>query len=340
MNFLIGLTEANLAVVVLFLAIVVLLLLIFLIILGIKLGRLKRRYEIFTGSNKRPERNFEKMIVEYKKEVDDVKHTYRSIMETVEDISANMNLCTQKVGVVRYNPYEEMGGNLSFAVAILDANDDGFVLNGIHSRTGTYTYVKPVEMGVSAYILSQEEEEAIALAQKNGYQPKERVKYEKTVRILRRRKKEQKQEQTAEETDELLRDNGGILAGHIREKENGDLALSIPIDESTAAKKVTADELVPDSLSDIDDIKAVIQENALSFRKIEQMLEQPPEAVQKAAEPLEQELEELEEAEESEESEEPFDWEEQDLGDSAVAQDSRKEILDQPQERQEKPRQD
>ena len=60
----------------------------------------------------------------------------------------------QKVGLIRYNPFDEMGGNLCFALALLDGNDNGVVLNGIHSRTGSFTYAKPIEMGVSSFSAS------------------------------------------------------------------------------------------------------------------------------------------------------------------------------------------
>ena len=86
----------------------------------------------------------------------------------------------QKVGLIRYNPFDEMGGNLCFALALLDGNDNGVVLNGIHSRTGSFTYAKPIEMGVSTYMLSEEELKAVEVAKNNTYQPE----HEKVVKAV------------------------------------------------------------------------------------------------------------------------------------------------------------
>jgi hypothetical protein len=70
----------------------------------------------------------------------------------------------QQVGVVRFNPFSDTGGDQSFAIALLDAQGDGVVLSGLYSRAGVRVYAKPVEGGTSAYHLSAEEEEAIVRA--------------------------------------------------------------------------------------------------------------------------------------------------------------------------------
>ena len=64
-------------------------------------------------------------------------------------------------------------------MALLDGNDNGVVLNGIHSRTGSFTYAKPIEMGVSTYMLSEEELKAVEVAKNNTYQPE----HEKVVKV-------------------------------------------------------------------------------------------------------------------------------------------------------------
>lgn len=144
-------------------------LLIFCIILCIKQRKLKKRYDFFMGANRRPDISLEEKLNEYLQEVCTVKERYEKLLNIVNDMNENMNFCIQKVGVVRYNPFEEMGGNLCFCVAMLDANNNGVVLNGIHSRTGSYTYAKPIELGVSTYVLSKEELEALEKAKNNTY---------------------------------------------------------------------------------------------------------------------------------------------------------------------------
>ena len=70
----------------------------------------------------------------------------------------------QRVGLVRFNPFEETGGNQSFALALLDATGDGFILSSLHARTGTRVYAKAVTSGRSDGALSEEETEALRLA--------------------------------------------------------------------------------------------------------------------------------------------------------------------------------
>jgi len=70
----------------------------------------------------------------------------------------------QRVGLVRYNPFEETGGNQSFALALLDAAGDGWVLSSLHARAGTRIYAKAIKGGRSELGLSTEETAAIAQA--------------------------------------------------------------------------------------------------------------------------------------------------------------------------------
>ena len=157
--------------------------------------KLKARYEVFMGINKkrRNDVNMEKLLVECVAKAESIDEKYTKVLEIVQDMNKNMKYCCQKVGIVRYNPFEEMGGNLCFAVAILDAEDTGIVINGIHSRSGTFTYAKPVELGVSTYILSKEEQEAIDKAKNNAYQAvKKTVTVKEPARTLRAKKMKEK----------------------------------------------------------------------------------------------------------------------------------------------------
>lgn len=70
----------------------------------------------------------------------------------------------QKVGLVRFNPFSETGGDHSFSLALLDAAETGFVLTGLHTRERTRVYIKPVTKGKSKYELSKDEQKAIRQA--------------------------------------------------------------------------------------------------------------------------------------------------------------------------------
>jgi Protein of unknown function (DUF4446) len=79
-------------------------------------------------------------------------------------LEASGRRAIQRVGLVRFNPFEDTGGNQSFALALTDAAGTGFVLSSLHSRTGTRVYSKAVTDGRSDGALSQEEIEALRLA--------------------------------------------------------------------------------------------------------------------------------------------------------------------------------
>ncbi len=72
--------------------------------------------------------------------------------------------CFQKIGIVKYDAFREMGGQLSFSIALLDQNDNGFIMNSVHSANSSYVYTKEIENGMSAIELSGEEKQALQMA--------------------------------------------------------------------------------------------------------------------------------------------------------------------------------
>ena len=86
------------------------------------------------------------------------------ILNNIKNIENDLAKCIKKIGMVRYNAFRDTGSNLSFALALLDENNNGVVLNGIYSREMSNIYAKPVENGVSPYTVSDEEKEAIQKA--------------------------------------------------------------------------------------------------------------------------------------------------------------------------------
>jgi hypothetical protein len=79
-------------------------------------------------------------------------------------LEAGARRAISRVGFVRFNPFEETGGNQSFALALTDANGDGFVVSSLHARVGTRLYAKAIVAGRSDAALSAEEAEALRLA--------------------------------------------------------------------------------------------------------------------------------------------------------------------------------
>ena len=97
-------------------------------------------------------------------EIEDLIVCNKENMENIEKIFANLNDTFQKVGMVKYDAFHEMGGKLSFSLAMLNKMNDGFIINAMHSREGCYTYIKEIIKGNSVIILSEEEKEALDIA--------------------------------------------------------------------------------------------------------------------------------------------------------------------------------
>ncbi|MFV0314652.1 MAG: DUF4446 family protein [Anaerotignum sp.] len=161
------------------LGIAVIVLFIFCIVLFVKLNKQRKRYDFFMGANRRPSHNLESKLEKYYETSKSIEKKYGKLLDMVTDMDKTMKSNVQKVGLIRYNPFDEMGGNLCFALALLDGENNGVVLNGIHSRTGSFTYAKPIQMGVSIYMLSEEEIKAVEMAKEQAYQPE----HEKVVKV-------------------------------------------------------------------------------------------------------------------------------------------------------------
>ena len=79
----------------------------------------------------------------------------------IQKLNKKMEKSYQKLGIVKYDAFNEMGGKLSFALAMLDNNNTGWIINAMHSREGCYTYVKEIVKGESYVELAEEEAEAL-----------------------------------------------------------------------------------------------------------------------------------------------------------------------------------
>lgn len=108
--------------------------------------------------------NIEEMLKQYINKVEDVNLKNQELLSYCNRLDNDMAKCLQKVGVVRYSAFKDMGSDLSFALAILDEENTGIVLNGIYSSEVSNIYAKPVTKGKTTYTLSEEEREAIDIA--------------------------------------------------------------------------------------------------------------------------------------------------------------------------------
>ena len=143
--------------------ILMIILFIGLFIMIVKFSTLNKRYKNFMkklGEGK----NIEEDLGTYIYRVEKVEKQNLEISNYIKNLDEDLTRCIQKVGIVRYNAFKDTGSDLSFALALLDENNNGVVLNGIYSREMSNIYAKPVENGKSKYAVSQEEEQAIQKA--------------------------------------------------------------------------------------------------------------------------------------------------------------------------------
>lgn len=99
-------------------------------------------------------------------EVDAISRRVAALGERLDADEAASAKMIQRVGVVRFNPFPDTGGNQSFVVALLDATGDGVVLSSLHARGGTRIYLKQLAGGRAETALSEEETEAIRRARR------------------------------------------------------------------------------------------------------------------------------------------------------------------------------
>lgn len=136
-------------------SILIAILIILIIVLFNSLNRLESRYRKFMrGVNNK---NLEDFIINYLDKVDDAKNNTEYLMEKYKTLENKVNGCVQKVSLIRYRAFEDVGSDLSFSVAFLDNNNDGLILTGIFGRNESTTYAKPIDKGLSRYELSKEE---------------------------------------------------------------------------------------------------------------------------------------------------------------------------------------
>lgn len=136
------------------------------VVLFIKNAKLKKRYTAFMQGDK-PE-SFEEVMKARFQDIDTIKEILVRHQAHFDELDEVFKASFQKMGIVRYDAFKEMGGTLSFALAVLNKEDSGFIINSMYStREGCYLYAKEVIHGESFVVLSEEEQEALEKAKKS-----------------------------------------------------------------------------------------------------------------------------------------------------------------------------
>ena len=145
-------------------AVILFFLIIWNIFLHLRLFQIKKKLKVFFNGKKASD--LEGVLFEEIKRLKKAEGEIKELFKSSESIGKMAGRSIQKVGVVRFNPFKETGGNQSFSIALLDSKDNGLVISSLFTRQGTRIYSKPLKDGQSTYQLSKEELEAIKKAKR------------------------------------------------------------------------------------------------------------------------------------------------------------------------------
>ena len=146
--------------------VVLLLMILMLFIQSRRIGLLSERLDFLTqGADGQ---SLEEVLGTHLDTVMHVAHDLDDVIARTTMLEAGARMHFGRLGLVRFNPFDDTGGNQSFVLAMLDANNDGFVMSSLHSRTVSRLYTKAIFGGTSEMTLSAEEAQAVEIAASQG----------------------------------------------------------------------------------------------------------------------------------------------------------------------------
>lgn len=157
-----GLGGLDIGYVLIILTVLVVAAIVMTIILLVQNHQLKDKYDRFMRGAKA--KSLETEIQDLIKDVEDLTRTSKEHDIDIRELYHKHEGALQKVGLVKYDAFKEMGGKLSYGLAVLDENNNGFLINSVHSSTGCYSYTKKIKEGQSEIELSKEEKTALERA--------------------------------------------------------------------------------------------------------------------------------------------------------------------------------
>ncbi|MCH5270638.1 MAG: DUF4446 family protein [Lachnospiraceae bacterium] len=144
---------------------IIAIILILIIVLAVQIRKtslLKKRLDKFVLG--KDGKSLEKDIIGLYEDNKFLKISVDKNKKDIRTLYKNMEKTFQKIGIVKYDAFKQMGGKLSFSLALLDENNDGFILNSVHSTDGCYSYTKEIKDGICDISLGEEEQEALSIA--------------------------------------------------------------------------------------------------------------------------------------------------------------------------------
>ncbi len=157
-----GLGNIDIGIMLIVLAAIILLLIILNIVNICSIRKLKKKYEIFMqGKNVK---SLENEIIGLFEDNKFIKNSIEKNKKDIQTLYKKFESSFQKIGIIKYDAFREIGGKLSFSLALLDENNNGFILNSVHSTDACYSYTKEITNGHCNISLGKEEEEALNMA--------------------------------------------------------------------------------------------------------------------------------------------------------------------------------
>lgn len=149
--------NAGFVIIALFVLVVILFVLVFYLLINVK----RRDRDIKRLLSGTTAADLEEIILNRFADIDAVKNNSKRLTKEHKEMQENLAICINKIGLMKYDAFEGMGGSLSFALALLNSQNNGVVLNCMHSREGCFAYAKEIIRGEAYVALSEEEKEAI-----------------------------------------------------------------------------------------------------------------------------------------------------------------------------------
>lgn len=157
-----GLININLLYILIGMVAVTLISIILAIVAIVKSSNMKKKYNMmmegFDGQS------IEKTVNDYTHQMHDLIEESKKHTLAIKDIYGKMQYTFQKIGMLKYDAFHEMGGKLSFALCMLDKQNNGFLMNVMHGSTGSFAYIKEIVDGKSYIDLGDEEQQALEMA--------------------------------------------------------------------------------------------------------------------------------------------------------------------------------
>lgn len=142
--------------------VLILILFILLIIQMVKMSKLTKKYDKFMLG--KDAGSLEEEIMNLFQDINFLKDISDTNRKEIKNIYKKMRFTYQKLGIVKYDAFKQMGGMLSFSLALLNEDNDGFIINSVHSSDGCYSYTKVIQDGKCKLALGEEEQQALNMA--------------------------------------------------------------------------------------------------------------------------------------------------------------------------------